>query len=733
VIEKFIFNKIVDIKIKIKKFYIYNYMSLFEIGNYVIIDDKYIGKIIKKVWNGYGYIVKLDNHPNYLDNTIEQYQLLNDITDNSDIKGYMLVKANNKMRLINKNNLINLLKMELVKENYVYINNKINDNFLYFKDNILPSLQTEILNSVPVIPITTQTEILNSVPVIPITTQTEILNSVPVIPITTQTEILNSVPVIPITTQTPKIEEMPVEEKITEQITTGDVLNESQQMVGGSKINKQFISIPQMPQQISKQKIELQKKYINNQTVYNPYLGKTDKIINSKIQQKQQIPQLINTYKPHTINNLKEQKGSSKTKLSRIKKMLGIEEKKENPHEKRGIITEFIDIEVETPKEIDVVDKYREEDIKEDDYISYINNMISNLFMSEDEIDYSEIFDDDRLYAKEAENLNILEQGQRINVIKPTIKAVLEKFEPIDTKLYLDLTNTLMYKHIISDNKIDNISFGIQLIKKIKEILINIQQSIKFEDGRKLLEVINLFAYLKFKIAGGYIIIEDEKYDINNMGRIITKKIVPDLTILSSQYNQSINYKILSNIILKNKTTDELKKNRVMVLEALNILAQDYFICLQPKVEYLLWTLTRLILCWYSEPILNENIFKIKILINLYRARGIKEFNKDAGVQPVILIIPKYGKTSALKILSYLSYYFFPYKNVGWKESSPSYFKKVDDLIYYTNGSIDLKKYINYLIKNGNQLISPLSKDFTKIDLPNNTNEIEYKLPSIKK
>jgi hypothetical protein len=718
VIEKFIFNKIVDIKIKIKKFYIYNYMSLFEIGNYVIIDDKYIGKIIKKVWNGYGYIVKLDNHPNYLDNTIEQYQLLNDITDNSDIKGYMLVKANNKMRLINKNNLINLLKMELVKENYVYINNKINDNFLYFKDNILPSLQTEILNSVPVIPITTQTEILNSVPVIPITTQTEILNSVPV---------------IPITTQTPKIEEMPVEEKITEQITTGDVLNEPQQMVGGSKINKQFISIPQMPQQISKQKIELQKKYINNQTVYNPYLGKTDKIINSKIQQKQQIPQLINTYKPHTINNLKEQKGSSKTKLSRIKKMLGIEEKKENPHEKRGIITEFIDIEVETPKEIDVVDKYREEDIKEDDYISYINNMISNLFMSEDEIDYSEIFDDDRLYAKEAENLNILEQGQRINVIKPTIKAVLEKFEPIDTKLYLDLTNTLMYKHIISDNKIDNVSFGIQLIKKIKEILINIQQSIKFEDGRKLLEVINLFAYLKFKIAGGYIIIEDEKYDINNMGRIITKEIVPDLTILSSQYNQSINYKILSNIILKNKTTDELKKNRVMVLEALNILAQDYFICLQPKVEYLLWTLTRLILCWYSEPILNENIFKIKILINLYRARGIKEFNKDAGVQPVILIIPKYGKTSALKILSYLSYYFFPYKNVGWKESSPSYFKKVDDLIYYTNGSIDLKKYINYLIKNRNQLISPLSKDFTKIDLPNNTNEIEYNLPNIKK
>jgi hypothetical protein len=117
-------------------------------------------------------------------------------------------------------------------------------------------------------------------------------------------------------------------------------------------------------------------------------------------------------------------------------------------------------------------------------------------------------------------------------------------------------------------------------------------------------------------------------------------------------------------------------------------------------------------------------------LINLYRARGIKEFNKEVGVQPVILVVPKYGKESALKVLSYLSYYFFPYKNVGWKGSSPSYFNKVNELIYYTNGSIDLKKYIKYLLKSGNKLISPISNDFTKIDLPNDTNDIEYKLPN---
>ena len=90
------------------------------------------------------------------------------------------------------------------------------------------------------------------------------------------------------------------------------------------------------------------------------------------------------------------------------------------------------------------------------------------------------------------------------------------------------------------------------------------------------------------------------------------------------------------------------------------------------------------------------------------------------------------SKISALKILSHLSYYFFPYKNVGWKGSSPSYFNKVDDLIYYTNGSIDLKKYIKHLLKSGNKIISPLSNDFTKIDLPNDSNDIEFKLPKIK-
>ena len=701
-------------------------MSLFEVENYVIIDDMYMGKIIKKIWNGYGVIVKLDNCPDYIDSTIVQYQLLNDVANNSDMKGYMLVKSDNKMRLINKNNLISLIKLELKKERYVYINDKINNNFIYFKNNKLFNIKSTILLNIPVIPITNQTHKMLLTPNKNISdnnlsTQYLSMDTVlardfePLIGGSTVNEQLN------------KLSNYIDAHKLTHYITQPEQIQQLQQI--NNSINTKELKIK------------------NIGRVHNPYLGNENTQYISNAKYDLTIPQLTNT---HLLNN--EQNGSSsKESLDVIRQMLGLNNKLissqssknelSSPilHESIHIVPDDyanshnLDVEKESSiKKKDNIQKYREQDIKEDNYDLYIKNMINNLFINEDEIDYNEIFNDDKLYAGEAERLNILEEGQRFNIIKPSIKAVLEKFEKIDQNLYLDLTNTLLYKHIISDNKIDNVSFGIQLIKKIKDILINIQKSIKFEDGRSLLEQINLFAYLKFKISGGYIIIENESYDLQNIKRIITRDIVENLKLLESQYDQPINYKILSNVILKNKSTSELQKNKDIVIEALNILAQDYFICLQSRVEYLLWTLTRLILCWYSDPILNEHIFKIKILINLYRARGIKEFNREFGVQPVILIVPKYGRDSALKILSHLSYYFFPYKNVGWKESSPSYFNKVDDLIYYTNGSIDLKKYIKHLLKNGNHFISPLSNDFTKIDLPNDSNDIEFKLPKIK-
>ena len=49
--------------------------------------------------------------------------------------------------------------------------------------------------------------------------------------------------------------------------------------------------------------------------------------------------------------------------------------------------------------------------------------------------------------------------------------------------------------------------------------------------------------YLKFKIAGGYILIEDITKENTNV-RTITPELVPNLNLLKEQYGNSINYQI---------------------------------------------------------------------------------------------------------------------------------------------------------------------------------------------
>lgn len=699
-------------------------MSLFEIGNYVIIDDTYMGKIVKKIWNGYGLIVKLDNEQNYVDNTILQYHLINDITNDLDIKGFMLVKSTNKVRLVNKHNLGNLIKSDLNKDKFIFIENKINKNLIFFKSNILPTVQTSIMSSVPVIPSKLPQKIDTTTKTTVDTVSTTGIGSLLGMGFralgggnkNNETNIKKQL------------------NKLNQYVKTNNL---SEYIIQPNNI----ITNTNLETQFNR---EVKSNNIQNIIggVYNPYINNV--ISNSA----QNIPQLVNTY----------QFGSSKKEsLDKVHKILGVKDAP-SPDMSESHITLPVhqnissssmsdkDGKIDTEDDIleshnenedlslkdDQIADFREQDKAEDNYELYIKNMIGDLFKGDDEIDYEETFNDGKIYMGVAEQIGIVKEGEKDDKIKPTIKAVLEQFKKINKKMYLDLTNTLLYKHIITDNKLDTISFGKELILRIKGCLTGIQSKIRFEDNRPTSESINLFDYLKFQISRGYIVIDDITKEHLNL-RTITRELVPNLKLLEKQYDNPIDYKILSNIILENKTTLSLQKNKDIIMESLNILAQEYIICLQPRVEYLLWTLTRLILCWYSDPILNENIVKIKVLINLYRARGIKDFNKEIGVQPVIKIIPKYGREPSLKILSYLSYYFFPYKNVGWKGSSPSYFNKVDDLIYYTNGSIDLKRYIKHLLKTGNTIINPISSDLTKIKLKDNTNEIEYRLPISKK
>jgi hypothetical protein len=321
--------------------------------------------------------------------------------------------------------------------------------------------------------------------------------------------------------------------------------------------------------------------------------------------------------------------------------------------------------------------------------------MMNKFFISNNLIKWEETF----LYSTLSNNKSQYILGnENINeIIKPSFIILLEKYNEINYEEYYNLNNSLMYNHLICDNEMDLLTLGKEYIIIIKNSLLQIQNSIVFDNGEKLLDNTNLFDFLNFKIIGEYIEITNTNTNINT--NIITTELIPNLNKLNFQYSKQIDFKILMSLILENKTIDKIISNKSIIDESLDILSQEYIICLQPKIEVLLWTISRLILCWYADTKLYNNIIKIKILINIFRSRGLKEYNKNNGILPIIQIIPKYGKKNAIKIMSNLSYFFFPYKNLGLDINYPTSFKKIDNFMYYLNGSIEFKKYIKNILK----------------------------------
>lgn len=359
---------------------------------------------------------------------------------------------------------------------------------------------------------------------------------------------------------------------------------------------------------------------------------------------------------------------------------------------------------------------YKEQEGIDDDYASYIAKMFDDLFVETDNAKYEEGF----IVSGKISSIDLISQDDLDSVIKPGYVQKLEDFDPINDIYYYDLKNTLMYKHLIYDDDIDTISLGKELINKIKENLLILQQG-----KNETLQNINIFDFLNFRIVGGYIEICSNNAENT---RIITEQLIPSLKILTKQYGKSIDYRFNRRIILKNKTEQEIIENKDIAREAIKILSQEYLIGLQPKVDFLFWLLVRLIVAWFAHPKLNENIFKIKVLINLFRGRGSRDINKDIGIMPIIIVVPLYGKKSATIVLSYLSYFFFPYRKIGMEDSTPTYFNKLDDLMYYTNGSIELKKYIKYLTKLKRKINNPMTEDMTRFNIPKNNIEYSHNL-----
>jgi hypothetical protein len=196
---------------------------------------------------------------------------------------------------------------------------------------------------------------------------------------------------------------------------------------------------------------------------------------------------------------------------------------------------------------------------------------------------------------------------------------------------------------------------------------------------------IYVFDDLRMYIRNGYVIISRNGIPITD---IITPSNTPNLSQLTWQYNISIDHETLRSILSQES---DMQQHR----EAEHILSQEYVICLQPQPIYQIWCLKRLLMCWYADPELRDNIRKIAVIINQWRCKSNKQFNKKNNTMPSIVIFPKYGKKSSSLVINKLSDYFMFCRTLGWTENVPDYFTKLNDILYYSNSALLKIDFLN--------------------------------------
>ena len=280
----------------------------------------------------------------------------------------------------------------------------------------------------------------------------------------------------------------------------------------------------------------------------------------------------------------------------------------------------------------------------------------------------------------------------------------LKSFETIDEKDVKLIVNTNIALNNIIETPEDEINEGDKIQKWIEKVLKPI-----FND-------------LQVKIHSGYVYITRKGATISD---VITTDLVPSLNYFKWQENNPIDYHTLKYVIFQNSFQKNIETNIVQKREAEDILSQEYVIALQPEPYYLLWTLKRLIMIWYGDTVFEGQIRKIKVLINQYRADPNQAYNKENGILPQILIYPRYGSNSARIVLSKLEYYFSlyidetsndGYQDIQWKESHPTYFIKKNAFMYFSNGSIDLKNYIEASFNANSGFVNDIfTKDYSEL------------------
>ena len=351
-------------------------------------------------------------------------------------------------------------------------------------------------------------------------------------------------------------------------------------------------------------------------------------------------------------------------------------------------------------------------------------NLIASIFNTNDSL-YTRTINK----KKDVSEVLLVEQSDKI---KDKILKDITEQQSFDTGYYYELNNSLMYKYPTNDEYSDILSFGKIIIKTIidklnyfeTEFVNDEGEIIQDSDGNNLFDSYTLFGFLKFDIVGDYIEISKN----NDKVRKITEEIVPDLNSLSNQYNKEIDYSLLCTLLA---SVNNITTNKQLLMEVMKIVSQEYLIGFQPKINLMIWTIIRIILCWYADKDMNEKIYKIKILINIFRSRKTESYNEN-NIEPLITIFPQYGKQNAYYILAHMNLYFFRFKEFGEKNNKPTYYKNMDDdsLIYYSNGSSKMKRYIK-LLQNKGLEDRLYNEKMTQIN--ENGVSIEYKISSIEK
>ena len=223
----------------------------------------------------------------------------------------------------------------------------------------------------------------------------------------------------------------------------------------------------------------------------------------------------------------------------------------------------------------------------------------------------------------------------------------------------------------------------------------------EFNEGNKIIAWLKsdlikndeMYKTLKVDIKNGYLYIA--RKGIRTID-LIEKHRVPDIHRLDWQYNKPIDYQSLKQNLFINRTQLSIKDDKIIQNETEKILSQEYILCIQPQPKYQLWALKRLIMAWYGDVDLQNNIRMIKILINQFRVDKNQSYNHKNGILPSIMIYTRYGTKPARNVLTKINYYFSLYTNIG--VSTPTYFMKVNNMLFYTNGSIDLKLYFRSMM-----------------------------------